>query len=304
MEKESMKNLLAAKNKFNYRQLFMITVLVFITAADVLIDYVTAGFDPSIFKDASYWITLLITCISIVFVVLTVRDFFREKEIRENTAIADTQRLIDSAHSELIKRDLTTRFEEYVNGINAARKLKAYKEYIQYKLLKCKNEKRRAEWQKRLDNATTDIEYLPTRGNKITISTFRHVKFAKVRVATIFSRVDRAKGEDENLETNEQKHVGELIGKKVAMVMAFSIAFSTLFFNPGTFAVAKLVNTFTKLFRTAISIFLGATDGQEFARGALLSKMKLRLDFIQKFLESEKAKLATNTIEETAKAVE
>lgn len=58
MEKESMKNLLAAKNKFNYRQLFMITVLVFITAADVLIDYVTAGFDPSIFKDASYWITL------------------------------------------------------------------------------------------------------------------------------------------------------------------------------------------------------------------------------------------------------
>ena len=304
MEKESMKNLLAAKNRFNYRQLFMIAIIVFVTAADVLIDYVTAGFDPAIFNDASYWITLLITCLSVVFVVLAVRDFFREKEIRENTAIADTQRLIDSAHAELIRRDLTTRFEEYVNGINAARKLKAYKEYIQYKMLKCKDEKKREEWQKQLDNAATDIECLPVHGNKIKVSPFRHVKFAKVRIATIFSRVDRARGEDDNLETNEQKHVGELIGKKVVMVMAFSIAFSTLFFNPGTFAVAKLVNTFTKLFRMAISIFLGATDGQEFARGTLLSKMKLRLDFIQKFLESEKAKHATNPIEETVKAVE
>lgn len=304
MEKESMKNLLTVKNKFNYRQLFMIAVLVFVTAADILIDYVTAGFDPAIFTEASYWVTLLITCLSVVFVVLTVREFFREKEIRENTAIADTQRLIDNAHAELMRRDLTTKFEDYVNAINADRKLKAYKDYIHYKLLKCKNEKRRAEWTKRLDTAATDIECFPMHGNRVTISMFRHVKFAKVRIATIFSRVDRARGEDDSLETNEQRHVGELIGRKVAMVMAFSIAFSTLFFNPGTFAVAKLVNTFTKLFRMAISISLGATDGQEFARGTLLSKMKLRLDFIQKFLENEKAKHATTPIEETVKAVE
>lgn len=49
-----------------------------------------------------------------------------------------------------------------------------------------------------------------------------------------------------------------------------------------------MVNTFTKLFRVAMSIYLGASDGQSFVRGTLLSKMKLRLDFIQKFLEREK----------------
>lgn len=58
-----------------------------------------------------------------------------------------------------------------------------------------------------------------------------------------------------------------------------------------------------KLFRTAMSILLGASDGQSFARGTLLSKMKLRLDFIQKFIESEKKK-GDSTSTETIKAAE
>ena len=90
------------------------------------------------------------------------------------------------------------------------------------------------------------------------------------------------------METNEQSHINELIFKKLFMVVAFSVAFSTLFFEQNAFAVAVLVNTFSKLFRTAMSISLGASDGQAFVRGTLLSKMKLRLDFIQKFLEKEK----------------
>ena len=105
------------------------------------------------------------------------------------------------------------------------------------------------------------------------------------------------------METNEQAHIGNLVFRKLFMLFSFSIAFSTLFFEPNAFAVAILVNTFTKLFRTAMSVYLGASDGQSFVRGTLLSKMKLRLDFIQKFLEKEKKErgiVAANT----AKAVE
>lgn len=289
-KKETLDKLQAVKGRFNYRQLFMILVLVFATAADILMDYVNAGFNPAIFHDASYWIKLALTCLSIVLVTLSVRDFFREKELRENAAISETQKLIDSAHAELIKHNLTTKFEEYVNNINAERKLKAYKEYLQFKLSKAKKEKKRTELQGRLNRAESEIEFLPTHGNKINLSAFRRIKYAKIRIATVFSRVERNGGDDEDIETNEQIHVNELIFKKLFMLIAFSVTFSTLFFDTGEFAVSVLVNTFTKLFRTAMSILLGATDGQAFARGTLLSKMKLRLDFIQKFLEKEKSK--------------
>lgn len=286
--KESMDSLLAVKKKFNYRQLFMTAVLLFATAADILIDYVHAGFNPEIFRDPSYWIMLTLTCLSVVLVTLSVRDFFREKELRENSEVVETQRQIDNAHAELIKHDLTTRFSEYVDEINAKRKLKAYKEFLQFKLSKIKKDKKRVEWQKKLEQADKDIEFLPTHGNRIKVSKICHVCFNKVRITTIFSRVERSKGDDENMDTNEQLHINELIFKKLFSLISFSVALSTLFFEQNTFAVAILINTFSKLFRTAMSISLGASDGQAFVRGALLSKMKLRLDFIQKFLEKEK----------------
>ena len=300
--KESMDKARAIKSKFNYRQLFMIAVLIFATAADVLMDYVNAGFNPAIFKDPAYWIKLALTCLSVILVTLSVRGFFREKELRDNTAINETQRQIDNAHTELIKHNLATRFEDYVNTINAERKLKAYREFLQFKISKTKNEKRRETLKRRLDSANTDIEFLPVRGNKIALSPFCHIKFNRARIATIFSRLERNRGDDDDMETNEQKHVAELVFKKLFMLIAFSVTLSTLFFDTGEFAAAVLINTFSKLFRTAMSISLGASDGQAFARGTLLSKMRLRLDFIQKFLEKEKSKNGAQPIE-TVKAV-
>lgn len=300
--KESMEKVRTARSKFNYRQLFMIAVLLFATAADILMDYVNAGFNPAIFKDPAYWIKLTLTCFSVILVTLSVRDFFREKELRDNTAINETQRQIDNAHAELIKHNLATRFEDYVNVLNAERKLKAYREYLQFKISKTRKEKRCAVLKKRLDSANADIEFLPVRGNKIALSPFCRVKFNRARIATIFSRVERNRGDDEDMETSEQKHVAELVFKKLFMLITFSIALSTLFFDRGEFAVAVLINTFSKLFRTAMSIYLGASDGQAFVRGTLLSKMKLRLDFIQKFLEREKSKGGTQPPEKVKAA--
>ena len=156
---------------------------------------------------------------------------------------------------------------------------------------KCKNDKRRTKWQELLDKADEEVEFLPIKGNLIKLSNVRFIRFNRVRIATIFSRTDRNKSDDENMEANEQAHINELIFRKLFTLISFSIALSTLFFETNTFAVSILINTFSKLFRTAMSIYLGASDGQNFVRGTLLSKMKLRLDFIQKFLEKEKTKV-------------
>ena len=97
--------------------------------------------------------------------------------------------------AELIRLDLTTSFEDYVNAENAARKLKAYRAYIQFKLSKTRKDKARAKWQKLLDQAEADIEFLPVRGNTIKLSKTHHIKYNRIRIATIFSRAERANSE-------------------------------------------------------------------------------------------------------------
>ena len=175
--------------------------------------------------------------------------------------------------------------------------------HSEVKVSKARKPKQREKWKALLEKADEDIKFLPTNGNKIKLDACHHIKFMRVRISTIFSRVEKSDGDDEDLESNETKHVSELVFKKLLSVIALSVAFSTLFFQPGEFAVAILVSTFMKLFRTAMSISLGASDGQAFARGTLLSKMKLRLDFIQKFLEREKSKAGEKPLEAIEAAV-
>lgn len=293
MEKEEFMNEIGElrnKFKFNGRQFFMICVLLFATAVDVLMDYVQAGFNPAIFQDPSYWIILSLTCLSVILVTLTVRDFFREKELTSNSKVMGIQAKIDSAHAELVKHNLVTRFENYVNGINAERKLKAYKSYLQFKLFKAKGSKK-SYWQNLLNSADKDISFLPTAGKHIRLTPVTWVRYNRVSISTIFVRSGKLKNDDDDLESNEGAHVRELLFKKLFPIIAFSITLSTLFFDTGTFALGILIKTFSKFFRIVMCGYAGATDGSEFVKVTLLSKMEHRLDFIQKFLEREKALL-------------
>lgn len=127
----------------------------------------------------------------------------------------------------------------------------------------------------RFDNAEKDISFLK-------------VKYNKIRISTIFSKTILKNNEDDNLDDGEEKEVGRLLVNKVLCILAFGVLGSSMAFGVKTFATAFLITTCIKLFQTAYAVLVGGTDGQNFARGTMLSKMKLRLDFVQKFLEKQK----------------
>lgn len=281
--------LIKEKNKLNYRQFFMACVIIFITLAEILIDYVRAGFNPAIFSDASYWVELAITCMSVIMVTLTVRDFFRERELTKNPTVKKRQDELDTVHAELSRRDLVSRLETHIAEVNKRRKTKAYKEFLQYKLFKAKP-KRKAKWMKLLETAEADAECLPEVGKYVKVSWWKWVKYSKVSMSVIFARSGKIRSgdDDDDLDSNEGAEVSKMLFKKLLPLIALSIAASTLFFESGEFAVAILINTFIKLFRIAMSMYTGAVSGQDFVKEILLSKMERRIDFVQKFLEKER----------------
>lgn len=276
------------KVKFNMRQFFMICVLLFITMADILMDYVNAGFDPSVFKDTAYWVELALSLFSVVFVTLAARDFFRERELEQNVGVKEAQGKTKAVHSELISRDLMTRFESYVDKINAERKLKAYMDYLRCKKFKARKAKKKDYWQGRVETAGADIQFFKTVGRRIKVSALSWVKYIPVKTSTILANVDTGENDDDDLSGNEGALVGQMLTRKISLIVAMSFAFSTLFFTDSNVGLGIIASTLMKLFRIAASVYTGASDGISFIRHTLQNKMERRLDFIQKFLEKEK----------------
>ena len=156
--------------------------------------------------------------------------------------------------------------------------------YIEYSYVSAHKEY----WQGRIESAQKDIEFFKTIGRSIKVGALTWVKYIPVKTSTIFARVDEGSNDDDDLSGNEPAQVGKLISRKLFIVISISFAFSTLFFTGGNLGLGLIASTFMKLFRIAASAFAGATDGTHFVKDTLVNKMNRRIDFIQKFLESER----------------
>nr|DAZ31929.1 MAG TPA: hypothetical protein [Caudoviricetes sp.] len=275
------------KSKFNLKQFFLICLLIFITASEVLMDYVHAGFDPSVFKDTSYWVELGLTVLSVIFVALSARAYSREREINANQDVKEVQAKIKGAHEGLVSHDLMTKFEDYVKQRNDEKKLSAYTAYLQRRMMFARINKKKY-WAEKLETADRDIHCFKVAGKHIKVGS-RWIRYVPIKTSTIFSGVDLNSNDDDDLYGNEGKAISKMVIQKLTMIVAMSFAFSTLFFTNQVIGLGVIVSTLAKLFRIASSAFTGMTDGANFVKYTLQDKMKRRLDFIQKFLEKEKA---------------
>lgn len=264
-----------AKSKFNIKQIAVGSILLFSTLFNILIDYVNVGFDAKIWTNAAYWLQLVLTNGALVLIMLSVRSYMKEREMNTNVNIIAAQNDLDAVHCELSKRNLTTKFEDYVNTINKERKLKTYKNKLYLKIAKCKRDKKRQVLTKQLTNAEKEINY-------------RRVRYNKIHISTIFSHVKLHMENDGDINDNEGVEIGMLLISKVLCIFGFGILGASFAFEPNAFVGSLLLNTFLKLFQTAYSVWAGGTAGQNFVRGTLLSKMQLRLSFVQKFIEIQK----------------
>lgn len=263
------------KRKINTKQFTIGLVLLSATLFNILIDYVKADFSASIFFDVAYWIKLITTNGAILLIMLSFRGYMKERELTGNADILSTQKDIDGVHVELSRRNLATSFENHVNEINADRKLTAYKNVLKLKLSKATNDKSKRKILDRLDKAEEEIS-------------FRKVKYPKVKISTIFSKTKLNKNDDEDMEDGEERQIGQLLVNKVIGIVGFGVLGASLAFELNGFSVAVIINTVIKLFQTAYAIYAGGSDGQNFVKSTILSKMKLRLNFVQKFIESKK----------------
>lgn len=251
----------------------MVMIVVSGIGVTVLMDYMDPEFDFSIFLDPSYWVNVAVINAAVVLLMLTVRSYCKNKEMTVNADVVALSGQIDKMFSALSERKLHTELEAYVAGINYRRKLKAYTDRLKRRLYRTKNERRKVKFTKLLETAETDVKYL-------------RVRYHKVSSSELFSKLELKRENDEILSFQEAKAVGNLILHKALGIVAFGLVGASMIPNYKEVTVYVVFNTVFKLLQIGMSLYVGASDGIDFVRSTVLDKLKLRLKFVQQFLEN------------------
>ena len=263
---------LKVKDSFTLRQFTMILIVVFGVAANITSDYLTLGFDASIFTSPAYWINLCISQGAVIVIMLCLYGITSEREENANNEVQALRKTIFQAHCDLTKYRLNETFDNYVYVQNMQRKKKAYTQKMQCKIFHAKTDEQKKALERELQEGLKIIESLKVRYNRICI-------------ATIFSRSSLPITDDENLNDGKAENTRRMLRNKIIGVIAFGILLSTLAFEPDTFSMGLIVKTCVKLFQASYAIYVGGSEGVNYVRGPLLTALDNRAQFIQKFIE-------------------
>ena len=263
------------KDSFSLRQFTMIIVVLFGAAANILSDYLTPGFDPSIFYSPAYWINLCISQAAVIVIMFCVYGFTAEREESANTEVKKLRATIYKAHCDLSELGLSDGFDKYVAEQNLERKKRAYKKKMERKIFRARTDKRRNRLKDKMSRGLEMIESI-------------RVRYNRIRIATIFSRASLPLTEDGDIEDGRIKTTRRMLINKVTSIIAFGVLLSMITLDPKTFAWGLIIKTFIKVFQAAYAMYVGGSEGVNYVRGPLLTALDNRTQFVQKFIDSNK----------------
>lgn len=279
-KKDSIKDtIVKVKDSFTLRQFAFAFVVIFGVAADVASDYLTVGWDASIFTQPAYWINLALSQGAIIVIMLCMYALTSEREETNNEAVQNLRKEIYKAHCIITRYGLSERFDDYVYVKNIRRKTKAYKKKMENKIFRTRDEERQKQLRAELERGLKIIESLK-------------VKYDKIKIATIFSRASFPAQDNESLDDGRVMTTRRMLMNKVISVIAFGVLLSSIAFDMRAFGVGMILKTFLKLFQAAYAMYSGGRTGVDFIRGPLNTALDNRASFIQKFLD---ANMPTNT---------
>lgn len=273
-KRENIKEVVAkAKDSFTLRQIAMVAVVVFGMALYILFDYISLGFDASIFTDPAYWIQLVIGQSSVTIMMLTMYNFTSDKEQMNNPEVLRLRQDIYKAHCMLIKYGLSDKFDDYVYEKNLERKRKAYQAIMDRKMYKTKSDKLRARYKSELERGLEIIDSLK-------------VKYKKIRISDIFSRSVSPVGSDEDLSDGKAETTARMLFNKILGIIFFGVLLTTIAPNvKDDLLLATVLSSCIKLFQGAYAVYSGGSAGVAYVRGRLLTSLDNRASFIQKFID-------------------
>jgi len=129
----------------------------------------------------------------------------------------------------------------------------------------------------RIGRVEKDIEYIK-------------VKYPEVKSSIIFGATEKKAKDDENLSASENTEYAFIIFSRIGLVMMFGIILTSFIAFDVHGTVFEIVfNAVVKALQMVFGVFAGMTSGIDFVKGKLTDKMRLRVSYVQKFINKARA---------------
>lgn len=280
------------KINMSVKQTTLYLILFFSFFANILVDYISFGFDISMFTNAPYWLKLLTTNSVLILLTIVSRGSSKEKELNNNEIIKGYRKELYNANVTINKYGLVENFIEYIKEVNIKREKEAYKN----KLIKkynspFVNQLKKDEIAKKIGNIDKIEDY-----DKYKL------KYERITFSSIFNSIEINNTSSERLTVNNKKAIINLILNKIIYIFCFSILVASILnetkFSDGI-TIALMLNTVIKVMQCSWAIYVGYSDGIYYVQEDIRTVLANRITFVQRFLENNK-----QLIEERKKTLE
>lgn len=285
-------------------------MIVIATVFTIFLDFMSVDFSTEIFSDVAYWTETITVQSAIAIILFSSRSIAKDREKKICEDYIKLENSINGAYWTICEKRLNKRFENFIAADNHARRVKAYREKLNIKITRIQKKiaalnlrKRRTEVARRkfsgmrIKRFTRKIEKLD---GKVAILKERlenaeeEADFVRIRAVhytygIIFRNAKERESEREDPYTHEWREFIRIIVSKVMLIVGFGLI-STSYFVGGVetslYAIYKMA---IRLFQIVFGIYTGVTDGQNFIKAIMCSKLAIRLNYVQKFIEENAA---------------
>ena len=257
-----------------------VSTILILSLVSVLNDY--AKYSYTILTDPSYWIKLITTQVPIALIIFVARSLYKWGEMAKNKEyIKLNQEIVNGYETIYTTPNLTSRIDAYIAADNKERKKRAIEKMLSRKIFKLKEKLKRKKTEKVKAKLNVLEEQLANIDEIVDIT---KIKYAKISLSILFGRQEQQYESDDDLRITETGEYIKIAITKLLGIIAIGILFgSSAFFGFEGSAGEVIYNACIKLFQVGIAIFTGADAGINFVRTKMLSKMRLRLAYIQTF---------------------
>ena len=308
---ENREELVYTQSSSKMKTVALVALMILVTGATMLIDFVQAQFSTSIFTNPSYWLNMLSMQSAVIILLFVERTISKEKERKENGMFKDLVASLMSAFRTLNAENLNSAFKAYIAADNRRRKLEAYINVlgakkarhddkaarigmrirriefrakdkgrpargIVYAILqaaKKRQEDKSAFWQMKIDRAPEEVDFV------------RRVKFVRWSYDVIFADYKARQQDEEDPAVHEGRDIAFILMTKGLSIVAFGLIATSYLTFDFTFDVAMIYRTIIKVVQIVLGLYTGAVSGQYFIRTKMCAKLMTRFNYVKQFKE-------------------
>lgn len=257
-----------------------LVTIVFTFALYIASDIVRIIMTGGLITDLKYWTVTLINIFLIITVMITVRQYQKDKDIEADADIQDYIGQINRGFKTITLKGFSKKLDDFLKKVNEENKYMTFLKNIQHKLVLLSRKKDKP---KVIKKRTELNKLLETPKEKVLKM---NIKYKKVTVYQLFSTASAGLVNDNeaDLSTHETQDVAKMVGIRAVMLILFSAFTGTIIVDIIISGWGIIYSVLIKIYVLICSVNVAMKTGDDFVQNNVKTSLQKKMRYLTKFV--------------------